>query len=69
MRKPISPSKPKLSQGAWQMVLKMHAGWKTDASAAGVRNELIALDMLCYSEGWKLTKRGKDLARYLTERK
>lgn len=64
-------NKPRLSQGAWQLVLKLHDPRAAHNSPilASVRNELISLDLLCYSEGWKLTRRGKELARYLTGRK
>ena len=66
----MSKGKPRLSQRAWQMLLAMHAGLPGAAGnrLAGARNELIEREMLCYSEGWKLTKRGKDIARHLTGR-
>lgn len=62
--------KPKLSQRAWQMLLAIHAGLHaaSENRHPGARNELIGLDLLCYSEGWKLTRRGKDIARHLTGR-
>lgn len=45
--------------------MAMHEG---KAPKANGRTELMQQDLCCYSEGWKLTKRGKDLARHLTGR-
>lgn len=58
-------SKPRLSQHAWQLLLALHRNGPRVPHAAAERHELNSLGMICYADGWKLTRTGKDLARWL----
>ena len=59
------PPKPRLTSRGVVALLALHDG---SAPAAADRAELMRQNLCCYSEGWKLTKQGKDIARHLTRR-
>lgn len=61
----MSKEKPKLNTRAILALMAMHDG---KAPPADGRGELMMQKLCCYNEGWKLTKRGKDIARHLTGR-
>jgi hypothetical protein len=58
--------KPRLTARGVAALLAMHDG--IDDMDMGDRAELMRQHLCCYSEGWKLTRQGKSIARYLTRR-
>lgn len=62
-------AKPKLNSREVEVLISLHCG-KSVSSARGISGRALLLEkgLVCYAEGWALTKGGKQLARHLTGR-
>lgn len=58
-------SKPKLNSHAVEALVTMHCEPAARVDL-GARAILVAQDLACYADGWKLTREGKQIARHLT---
>ncbi len=58
--------KPRLNLREVEVLVKMHRGESVEKTLHPDRLVLAGKELVCYSDGWKLTRNGKQIARHLS---